>query len=256
MQTTVGRFPAAERERRDRRRRARPAGAARARPRPAGDGEVVAREFRGHDVFYRVLLDGVRARLAAAVERGRAARRPRLGAPHDASGVTVFFPALCKVCLTPNCKATFTGGTDEEARWRWWRRSRSPDAAATRVAAATRSSSTRVARRSSSSRSSSVRGGVGRRRGGALRRQRRARRHDRGGGRQRPADVFFAQDPGSLGAVADAPCARCRTSARPRRRALPRAGGTLGGHVRPHARARLQHGRRSPRTTCPTPSSS
>lgn len=26
---------------------------------PAGDGEVVAREFRGHDVFYRVLLDGV-----------------------------------------------------------------------------------------------------------------------------------------------------------------------------------------------------
>lgn len=26
---------------------------------PAGDGQVVAREFRGHDVFYRVLLDGV-----------------------------------------------------------------------------------------------------------------------------------------------------------------------------------------------------
>ena len=26
---------------------------------PAGTGEVVAREFRGHDVFYRVLLDGV-----------------------------------------------------------------------------------------------------------------------------------------------------------------------------------------------------
>jgi iron(III) transport system ATP-binding protein len=26
---------------------------------PAGEGEVVAREFRGHDVFYRVLLDGV-----------------------------------------------------------------------------------------------------------------------------------------------------------------------------------------------------
>jgi iron(III) transport system ATP-binding protein len=29
------------------------------RPDPAGDAEVVAREFRGHDVFYRVLLDGV-----------------------------------------------------------------------------------------------------------------------------------------------------------------------------------------------------
>ena len=26
---------------------------------PAGAAEVVAREFRGHDVFYRVLLDGV-----------------------------------------------------------------------------------------------------------------------------------------------------------------------------------------------------
>jgi iron(III) transport system ATP-binding protein len=28
-------------------------------PSPAGSAEVVAREFRGHDVFYRVLLDGV-----------------------------------------------------------------------------------------------------------------------------------------------------------------------------------------------------
>jgi iron(III) transport system ATP-binding protein len=28
-------------------------------PDPAGAGEVVAREFRGHDVFYRVLLDGL-----------------------------------------------------------------------------------------------------------------------------------------------------------------------------------------------------
>jgi iron(III) transport system ATP-binding protein len=28
-------------------------------PDPLGPGEVVAREFRGHDVFYRVLLDGV-----------------------------------------------------------------------------------------------------------------------------------------------------------------------------------------------------
>ncbi len=28
-------------------------------PEPVGAGEVVAREFRGHDVFYRVLLDGV-----------------------------------------------------------------------------------------------------------------------------------------------------------------------------------------------------
>jgi ABC-type Fe3+/spermidine/putrescine transport system ATPase subunit len=28
-------------------------------PDPAGPAEVVAREFRGHDVFYRVVLDGV-----------------------------------------------------------------------------------------------------------------------------------------------------------------------------------------------------
>jgi ABC-type Fe3+/spermidine/putrescine transport system ATPase subunit len=28
------------------------------RPAPHGRGEVVAREFRGHDVFYRVLVDG------------------------------------------------------------------------------------------------------------------------------------------------------------------------------------------------------
>jgi hypothetical protein len=28
-------------------------------PSPGGAAEVVGREFRGHDVFYRVLLDGV-----------------------------------------------------------------------------------------------------------------------------------------------------------------------------------------------------
>jgi len=28
-------------------------------PNPTGSGQVIAREFRGHDVFYRVLLDGV-----------------------------------------------------------------------------------------------------------------------------------------------------------------------------------------------------
>ena len=47
-------------QRRGRRGRgARPPGARRPRPAPAGAGEVVAREFRGHDVFYRVLVDGV-----------------------------------------------------------------------------------------------------------------------------------------------------------------------------------------------------
>ena len=28
-------------------------------PDPAGSAEVIGREFRGHDVFYRVLLEGV-----------------------------------------------------------------------------------------------------------------------------------------------------------------------------------------------------
>ena len=48
----------------------------------AGIGEVVGREFRGHDVFYRVRLsDGATRDLAAPLHRGRAARLARLGAP-------------------------------------------------------------------------------------------------------------------------------------------------------------------------------
>ena len=47
-------------------------------PDPAGAAEVVAREFRGHDVFYRVAPRRRRARLAAPVERGRPPRLPRL----------------------------------------------------------------------------------------------------------------------------------------------------------------------------------
>ena len=52
-------------------------------PDPAGAGEVVGREFRGHDVFYRVLLDGVELVsqrpsnevVAARLARPRAAAR-------------------------------------------------------------------------------------------------------------------------------------------------------------------------------------
>ena len=50
-------------------------------PDPAGDGEVVGREFRGHDVFYRVRLDGITLVSQRPVDRGRAARRPRPLAP-------------------------------------------------------------------------------------------------------------------------------------------------------------------------------
>jgi iron(III) transport system ATP-binding protein len=58
-------------------------------PDPAGAGEVVGREFRGHDVFYRVLLDGVEL-----VSQRPSNERVELGSrvqvrPH-AAGVTVF----------------------------------------------------------------------------------------------------------------------------------------------------------------------
>ena len=60
VETPVGALPRAERERAALRRGADPSRAARARAAiPPAHGEVVAREFRGHDVFYRVLLDGV-----------------------------------------------------------------------------------------------------------------------------------------------------------------------------------------------------
>ena len=80
----------------------------------------------------------------------------------------------------------------------------------------------------------------------ALRRQRRARGDDRRGGRRLPADVFFAQDPGSLGAVDEAARGAAAGDARPRRRALPRRRRPLGRDLGPLARARLQHRGASP----------
>ena len=56
----------------------------------AGIGEVVGREFRGHDVFYRVrLADGATRDLPAPLHRGRAARLAGRGAPAR-SRVAVF----------------------------------------------------------------------------------------------------------------------------------------------------------------------
>ena len=49
-------LPASRTRRARRRRRTDPPGAARAAIDPNGPGEVVGREFRGHDVFYRVAL--------------------------------------------------------------------------------------------------------------------------------------------------------------------------------------------------------
>ena len=57
-----------------------------------------------------------------------------------------------------------------------------------------------------------------------------------------PADVFFAQDPGSLGSVDDQLADAARCGAEPRRRAFPRLRGPLGRHLRPRPRDRLQHG--------------
>ena len=94
------------------------------------------------------------------------------------------------------------------------------------------------------------------RRRGALRRQRRARGDDRRGGRQPPADVFFAQDPGSLGSVEDAarPSSRRRSLERGRR-ALPRPRRALGRHLGPLARASSTTPTRCPRTRSRTRSS-
>ena len=59
IETPIGAFPANGASPDGGRPGARPPGAARARARPRRPAEVVGREFRGHDVFYRVLLDGV-----------------------------------------------------------------------------------------------------------------------------------------------------------------------------------------------------
>ena len=75
---------------------------------PPGPAEVVAREFRGHDVFYRVLLDGVElvsqrpstevvdlgSRVAIRVHDGRV--------PVSTDAATLV--QLCKVYLTPRLR--------------------------------------------------------------------------------------------------------------------------------------------------------
>src|SRR3712207_758002 len=55
VETLVGRFPLARDARGDVEVLVRPE-LLELRPDPRGDGEVVGREFRGHDVFYRVRL--------------------------------------------------------------------------------------------------------------------------------------------------------------------------------------------------------
>jgi iron(III) transport system ATP-binding protein len=58
VETPLGRFPAHETGEGDVEVLIRPE-LLELEPHPEGAGEVVGREFRGHDVFYRVLLDGV-----------------------------------------------------------------------------------------------------------------------------------------------------------------------------------------------------
>jgi iron(III) transport system ATP-binding protein len=58
-------------------------------PDPAGEAEVVGREFRGHDVFYRVLLDGVEL-VSQRPSNEQVALGSRVRVRPHASPVTVF----------------------------------------------------------------------------------------------------------------------------------------------------------------------
>jgi len=58
-------------------------------PDPSGGGEVVAREFRGHDVFYRVLMDGVEL-VSQRPSNEIVALGERVNVRPHASSVTVF----------------------------------------------------------------------------------------------------------------------------------------------------------------------
>jgi iron(III) transport system ATP-binding protein len=58
-------------------------------PHPEGAGEVVGREFRGHDVFYRVLLDGVEL-VSQRPSNEQVALGSRVRVRPHASRVTVF----------------------------------------------------------------------------------------------------------------------------------------------------------------------
>jgi iron(III) transport system ATP-binding protein len=58
-------------------------------PDPRGDGEVVGREFRGHDVFYRVLLNGVEL-VSQRPSNELVALGERVNVRPHASRVTVF----------------------------------------------------------------------------------------------------------------------------------------------------------------------
>ena len=77
-------------------------------PDPAGTAEVVAREFRGHDVFYRVLLDGVELVSPAPLERGRAARLPASRSRCTTARCPSSTDVPCKAALQRLCKVTLT----------------------------------------------------------------------------------------------------------------------------------------------------
>ena len=87
--THVGRFTASEPERRHRRRGPDPPELLELEPDPRGDGEVVGREFRGHDVFYRVLLNGVEL-VSQRPSNELVALGERVNVRPHASRVTVF----------------------------------------------------------------------------------------------------------------------------------------------------------------------
>ena len=155
-------------------------------PDPAGAAEVVGREFRGHDVFYRVRLGGLEL----------LSHRPSTEAVPLGSRVRVklhdryaaVFPALCKVALTSLRKVSLT---QTGALHGWTYRGRRGRAAAAVMLAGCGGGGSDTFTIYSGREEELVaplieqfEDGDRHRRRGALRRQRRARGDDRRGGRR------------------------------------------------------------------------
>ena len=206
VETRVGRFPAQRSERRRRRRGADPARSCSSSSptRPATARWSAASSAGTTSSTASSSTASSSSRSVRRTRRCRSARASHVR-PHDVTRHRLLL--ICKVRLLHRCKATLTKEErDEEAGRYCSRRSRLRLRDARRAAEsgprprrsrAASSSSTRAGRRSSSSRSSSA----SRRRRGSTSTSATAtapssRRRSPRKATTRPADVFFAQDPG------------------------------------------------------------